>query len=136
MSDTNILRRHAPVVAARLISVAVAGLMCTGAAAQTAQSLGAPPGDAKRGAKVYTDQLCHSCHGTVGQGGERGAGPKIYPNPWPFQAFVMQVRKPRQAMPPYSEKHVSDQDIADMYHYLFSTKASPAAKDIPLLREF
>ena len=136
MSDTNILRRHAPVVAARLISVVVAGLMCTGAAAQTAQSLGAPPGDAKRGAKVYTDQLCHSCHGTVGQGGERGAGPKIYPNPWPFQAFVMQVRKPRQAMPPYSEKHVSDQDIADMYHYLFSTKASPAAKDVPLLRDF
>lgn len=101
-------------VAARLITAVAAGLACAGAAAQTAQSLGAPPGDAKRGAQLYTQQLCHSCHGTVGQGGERGAGPRIYPNPWPFQAFVIQVRKPRQAMPPYSEKHVSDQDLADI----------------------
>jgi len=75
-------------------------------------------------------------HGTVGQGGERGAGPKIYPNPFPYAAFVMQVRKPRQGMPPYTDKHVSDQDLADMYHYLFSTKPAPAAKDIPLLKDF
>ena len=121
---------------ARAIVLVTAGLACEPALPQTAQSLGAPPGDARRGGALYTRQLCHNCHGTVGQGGERGAGPKIYPNPFPFQAFVMQVRKPRQAMPPYSEKHVSDQDLADMYHYLFSTKPSPAAKDIPLLREF
>ena len=72
----------------------------------------------------------------AGQGGERGAGPKIYPNPFPYQAFVMQVRRPRLVMPPYTDKHVSDQDLADIYHYLFSTKPSPAAKDIPLLRDF
>jgi mono/diheme cytochrome c family protein len=81
-------------------------------------------------------QLCYTCHGTVGQGGERGAGPRIYPNPFPYQAFVTQIRKPRQAMPPYSPKYVSDQDLADIYHYLFSTKPSPAVKDIPLLRDF
>jgi mono/diheme cytochrome c family protein len=111
-------------------------LLCTGALAQTAQSLGAPSGDADRGRKLYLQQLCHTCHGTVGQGGERGAGPKIYPNPFPYAAWVAQIRKPRQAMPPYSEKYVSDQDLADMYHYLFSTKPSPGAKDIPLLKEF
>jgi len=72
----------------------------------------------------------------VGQGGERGAGPKIYPNPFPYAAWVMQIRKPRQVMPPYTDKHVSDQDLADMYHYLFSTKPSPAAKDVPLLKDF
>jgi mono/diheme cytochrome c family protein len=110
--------------------------ICGSAMAQTAQSLGAPPGDPKRGERVYMDQLCYTCHGTVGQGGERGAGPKLYPNPFPYQAFVVQVRKPRQAMPPYTEKHVSDQDLADMYHYLFSTRRSPAAKDIPLLKDF
>lgn len=113
-----------------------AGLACSGAAAQTAEGLGAPQGNAERGRKVYMQQLCHTCHGTVGQGGERGAGPKIYPNPYPWQAFLTQVRKPRQAMPPYSEKYVSDQEVADIYHYLFSTKPSPAAKDIPLLRDF
>ena len=111
-------------------------VVTTGAAAQTAQSLGAPAGSAERGKKFYMEQFCHSCHGTVGQGGERGAGPKIYPNPYPYAAWVMQIRKPRQAMPPYVEKHVSDQDLADMYHYLFSTKPSPAAKDIPLLKDF
>lgn len=119
-----------------LIAVITAGITCSAAAAQTAQSLGAPPGDAKRGEQVYKQQLCHACHGTVGQGGERGAGPKIYPNPFPYQAFVIQVRKPRLVMPPYTEQHVSDQDLADMYHYLFSTKASPAAKDVPLLKDF
>lgn len=113
-----------------------AGLLCAGAAAQTAESLGAPPGSAERGKKLYMQQLCHTCHGTLGQGGDRGSGPKIYPNPFPFPAFVMQVRKPRQLMPPYTDKHVSDQDLADMYHYLFSTKPSPAAKDNPLLRDF
>lgn len=112
--------------------LAVAG----GAVAQTAQSLGAPPGNAERGKKVYMEQLCYTCHGTLGQGGERGSGPKIYPNPFPYTAWVMQIRKPRQAMPPYTEKYVSDQDLADIYHYLFSTKPSPAAKDIPLLKDF
>jgi mono/diheme cytochrome c family protein len=122
--------------AIRLAAAATLGLLSGATLAQTAQSLGAPAGDAKRGGEIYVRQLCHTCHGTVGQGGERGAGPKIYPNPFPFQAFVTQIRKPRQAMPPYSDKHVSDQDLADMYHYLFSTKASPAPKDVPLLRDF
>jgi len=119
------------------VMLVAAGLALTGGAlAQTAQSLGAPAGNVERGKKLYLEQLCYTCHGTVGQGGDRGSGPRIYPNPYPFQAFVMQVRKPRQGMPPYNEKHVSDQDLADMYHYLFSTKPSPAAKDIPLLKDF
>jgi mono/diheme cytochrome c family protein len=116
--------------------MACACLTAAAANAQTAESLGAPPGNAELGRKVFVHQLCHTCHGTVGQGGERGAGPKIYPNPFPWQAFLTQVRKPRQAMPPYTEKHLSDQELADMYHYLFSTRPSPAAKDIPLLRDF
>ena len=120
----------------RMLIVAGGLAAASGALAQTAASLGAPAGNAERGKKVYMEQLCHTCHGTIGQGGDRGSGPKIYPNPFPFQAFVMQVRKPRQGMPPYQEKHVSDQDLADMYHYLFSTKPSPAAKDVPLLKDF
>jgi mono/diheme cytochrome c family protein len=114
----------------------VASLGAGAVLAQTAQSLGAPSGDAARGKKLYMEQLCHTCHDSVGQGGDRGSGPRIYPNPYPFAAFVVQVRKPRQVMPPYAEKNVSEQDLADMYHYLFSTKPSPAAKDIPLLKDF
>jgi mono/diheme cytochrome c family protein len=110
--------------------------MAGGAMAQTAQSLGAPTGNAERGKKLFIQQMCHNCHGTLGQGGERGAGPKIYPNPFPYAAFAMQVRKPRQLMPPYTEKNLPEQDLVDIYHYLFSTKPSPAAKDIPLLKDF
>ena len=118
-----------------LCTLALAAL-CGPAMAQTAQSLGAPTGDAKRGERVYMDQLCYTCHGTVGQGGDRGTGPRLYPNPFPYQAFAMQVRKPRQVMPPYTDTHLSDQDLADIYHYLFSVRRSPAAKDIPLLKDF
>ena len=119
-----------------LIVAAGCAAMAGGAIAQTAQSLGAPAGSAERGKKVFIQQMCHNCHGTVGQGGERGAGPKIYPNPFPYAAFAQQTRKPRAAMPPYTEKNLPEQDLVDIYHYLFSTKPSPAAKDIPLLRDF
>lgn len=120
----------------RWLVALAAGLASATAGAQTAESLGAPAGNAQRGRQVFIQQMCHNCHGTVGQGGERGAGPRIYPHPFPWQAFLMQVRKPRQVMPPYTAKHLSDQDVADIYHYLFSTRPSPAAKDIPLLRDF
>jgi mono/diheme cytochrome c family protein len=119
-----------------LSALALFGVFCGGGLAQTGQSLGAPPGDAQRGGQIFLKQLCYTCHGTVGQGGDRGAGPKLHANPFPFAAFVQQVRKPRQAMPPYTAKHVSDQDLADIYAYLLSIKPSPPAKDISLLREF
>jgi len=110
--------------------------MASAAAAQTAGQLGAPSGNAERGKKIYMEQLCYTCHGTVGQGGERGAGPKIAPNPYPYVAFVQQTRKPRQAMPPYNEKNLPEQDLIDIYHYVASIKPGPAAKDIPLLKDF
>ena len=109
------------------------GLASTGAFA--ADNLGAPPGNAERGKQIYMQQLCYTCHGTVGQGGERGAGPKIAPNPWPYAAFVQQTRKPRLAMVPYSEKNLPEQDLIDIYHYVLSIKPGPAAKDVPLLNQ-
>jgi cytochrome c len=64
----------------------------------------APAGDAARGEKAYMHHLCYTCHGTVGQGGERGAGPKLAPGVWPYPAFAQQVRKTPLAMIPYSER--------------------------------
>jgi mono/diheme cytochrome c family protein len=100
-----------------------------------ADNSGALPGNAERGQRIYMHQLCQNCHGTVGQGGGV-AGPRIAPNPWPYVAFAQQVRKPRQAMPPYTEKNLSNQDLADIYAYVLSIKPGPAAKDIPLLGDF
>jgi len=94
-----------------------------------------PQGSVERGRKLFQDKWCHSCHGTVGQGGERGAGPKIAPNPFPYEAFVMQTRRPRANMPRYPVEVLSDQEMADIYAYIASIKAGPAAKDLPLLRD-
>jgi mono/diheme cytochrome c family protein len=94
-----------------------------------------PQGSVERGRKLFQDKWCHSCHGTVGQGGERGAGPKIAPNPFPYEAFVMQTRRPRANMPRYPVEVLSDQEMADIYAYVASIKAGPAAKDLPLLRD-
>jgi mono/diheme cytochrome c family protein len=91
-------------------------------------------GSAERGAKLYQEKWCHSCHGTVGQGGDRGAGPKLAPNPFPYEAFATQTRRPRSSMPRYPVEVLSDQEMADIYAYIASIKA-PAAKDIPALRD-
>lgn len=91
-------------------------------------------GSLDRGKNLYMKNMCYSCHGTVGQGGERAAGPKIAPNAFPLEAFATLVRRPRGNMPHYSEKFVSDQDMADIYAYVSSIPPGPAAKDIPLLK--
>ena len=92
-----------------------------------------PAGSAERGYQTYMKFQCYSCHGTVGQGADRGTGPKLAPNPVSYATFVQQMRAPRQDMPAYRKPFVSDQEIADMYAYLVSIKPSPAPKDIPLL---
>ena len=94
----------------------------------------APSGNAERGHKAFLKYQCYTCHGTVGQGADRGAGPKLAPNPFPWAGFEFQVRTPRQDMPPYRQQHLSDQDLADIYAYVATIKAPPAAASIPLLK--
>lgn len=92
----------------------------------------APAGSAENGQKVYAKLMCYTCHGTVGQGADRGTGPKLAPNPVSFATFQAQLRTPRADMPPYRKEFLSDQELADIYAYIGSIKASPAAKDLPL----
>jgi mono/diheme cytochrome c family protein len=95
----------------------------------------APSGSAERGKKLFVDLACYSCHGTHAQGGGRGAEPPI-PLGYPWAGFLGVLRKPRQDMPAYEEKLVSNQEAADLYAYFTSIRPAPAAKDIPLLRNF
>jgi mono/diheme cytochrome c family protein len=95
----------------------------------------APQGDVARGKTLYTKNLCYTCHGTAGQGGDRGSGPRIAPNPFPWEGFAQQVRHPRESMPRYPAQFVSDQDLADIYAYVASFKAGTKAADIPLLKD-
>jgi mono/diheme cytochrome c family protein len=107
----------------------VAAIVSTQALAQ------APAGDAAHGRELYMKNLCWTCHGTAGQGGDRGSGPRIAYTPWPWEGFVQQVRRPRESMPRYDAKFVSDRDLADIYAYVASAKPGPKAKDIPLLAD-
>jgi mono/diheme cytochrome c family protein len=95
----------------------------------------APAGDAARGKAAYMRNMCYTCHGTAGQGGDRGSGPRIAYDVWPWEAFAKQVRSPRETMPRYDPAHVNDQDLADIYAYIASMKRGPKATDIPLLRD-
>ena len=94
----------------------------------------APSGNAQSGYKAFLKYQCYTCHGTVGQGADRGAGPKLAPNPFPWAGFEFQVRTPRQDMPPYRQQHLPDQELADIYAYVRTIKAPPPASSIPLLK--
>lgn len=91
----------------------------------------APAGDAARGKALYMKDMCYTCHGTAGQGGDRGSGPPIAPKVFPWEGFERQVRHPRMQMPRYSGKFVSDSDLADIYAYLVAQPV--ASKSIPPL---
>ena len=110
----------------------IAATLVTLAATAHAQ---APAGDTARGRALFVKNMCYTCHGSAGQGGDRGSGPRIAYDVWPFEAFAQQVRHPREQMPRYSKEHVSDQDLADIYAYVASFKKGPKASEIPLLKE-
>lgn len=86
----------------------------------------------QNGQKLFENYGCYECHGHEGQGG--AAGPRIAPKPIPLAAFVKYVRQPANQMPPYTAKVVTDAELADIYAFLSSIPAPPAAKDVPLLK--
>ena len=124
-----------------MIVVAIAGalfLARSEAAAQSTStapktSAAAPAGNAQHGKTVYTADGCYECHGLVAQGGA-GTGPKLGPNPIPYAAFSFQVRSPRDEMPPYTAKVLSDADLADIYAFVQSVPQPPKVDSIPLLK--
>ncbi len=94
-----------------------------------------PSGDAvERGRLLYMANACFSCHGTLGQGGDRSGAPRIAPDPHPLEAFKTMLRKPRDAMPPYEARMVNDEQVALMHRYLQSIPKGQAAKDIAALQ--
>ena len=115
----------------------LAAALPTAAWAQAVASPVAPRGstdEVERGRQLYMANGCFSCHGTVGQGGERSGAPKLAPQPYPFEAFRALVRTPREAMPRVDVKFVSDEQLQAMHSYLSSISPGPAAKDITPLR--
>lgn len=89
-------------------------------------------GSAARGKKLFVSYGCYECHGRAAQG---GVGPRLGPDPLPLSFIEKYVRHPTASMPPYTEKTVSDQDLAAIYAYLKSLPEPPKEKDIPLLKQ-
>jgi mono/diheme cytochrome c family protein len=91
---------------------------------------GAMAGNAENGKRIYTAYGCYSCHGYVAQGA--GTGPRLGPRPIPLADMIKELRHPNQ-MPPYTEKVISDAEIADIRAFLESLPEPPKLDSIPLL---
>jgi mono/diheme cytochrome c family protein len=102
-------------------------------AAQGSKSSDVPAGNAENGKRVFTNHGCYECHGREGQGSTM-TGPRIAPDPVPFEVFARYLRKPTGEMPPYTAQVVPEQDLADIYAFLRSRPHPPAAKTNPLLK--
>ncbi len=102
----------------------------------------APAGNPQNGKTVFMNTGCYRCHGTVGQGGPGG---RLAPNTIPFGIFASFVRNGKRSnpnanvnwsgMPPYSEKFISNSELADIHAYLASIPPSAPVGSIPLLND-
>lgn len=130
--------RTAPVLAIMLAAaiagaVHVSGQTQAPAAAGQQQQTPPPPGNAEEGRKLFVSYGCYQCHGYEGQGSS-ATGPRLGPRPAPYAYFSNYVRRPTNQMPPYTDKVVSDTDLANIYAFLQSRPAPPAVDNIPLLK--
>jgi len=92
-----------------------------------------PVEDAAKGKRLYATYGCYECHGYQGQG-STAAGPRIAPAPVPKDAFLAYVRQPSGEMPPYSERVISDADLADIRAFLATIPKGPNSDEVPLLK--
>ena len=88
---------------------------------------------AEKGKASYVKFGCWGCHGTVGQGAV--TGPKLGPDPMPYETFSAFVRTTNRTMPPYREAVLSNEDLADIHAYMQSVPKPPDHKSIPLLNQ-
>ena len=86
---------------------------------------------AEKGRETFVKNGCWQCHGFVGQGGV--TGPKLAPDPKPYEFMEVFIRHTKGTMPRYSEKILSKEDLADIYVFLKSVPKGPDYKSIPIL---
>ena len=100
-----------------------------------AATQGAPPatGNVEAGKRLFEKDGCYECHGYAAQGGRDGA--RLAATMMNAQAFSRYVRRPFGAMPAFTQKVLSDQDLIDIYAYLKALPPAKPAKDIPLLNQ-
>jgi mono/diheme cytochrome c family protein len=104
-----------------------------GSSAGAPQASAAVPaeGNAQNGAKIFVAYGCFECHGRMAQGAA-ATGPRLGPHPISIANMIKELRHPNE-MPPYSDKTVSDAEIADIHAFLASLPEPPKPDSIPLL---
>ena len=90
-----------------------------------------PSGNAANGKQLFEKQNCYYCHGTAGQGGRDGA--RIAATALTVAQFTRYVRRPAGAMPAYTAKLLTDEQLADVYAYLKTLPAAQPPAQIPIL---
>jgi mono/diheme cytochrome c family protein len=83
-------------------------------------------GNAARGKQLFEKKTCYYCHGSAAQGGRDGA--RIAVTAMSAPAFIRYVRKPGGAMPAFTEKILSDQELTDIYVHLKSPSGGTRAE--------
>jgi mono/diheme cytochrome c family protein len=89
--------------------------------------------NAENGKRVFVRDGCYECHGYAGQGTIAGA--RLAPPVLNAQGMIRYVRRPAGAMPAFTDKVLSDQEVNDIYAYLKTVPAPKPVKDIPLLNQ-
>lgn len=89
--------------------------------------------NAENGKRIFVRDGCYECHGYAGQGTIAGA--RLAPPVLNAQGMIRYVRKPAGAMPAFTDKVLSDQEVNDIYAYLKTIPAPKPVKDIPLLNQ-
>ena len=126
------MRKATNVVGVALV-VAAFGL---GGFDRAARAQDAPPGDAVEGKRLYLAVGCFTCHGRSGQGGAmNGPVPALAKTAMPFDGFKGQLRRPADEMPAYSEKVMTDREIADIYAFVQSLPGRRPTKGMKIFED-
>jgi len=112
-------------------------LMAIAAALAVSAPQATPPvtqsvtGHADNGKRLFSKIGCYQCHGLEAQGSTQTSAPRLGPDPIGYTAFSRYVRRPKGEMPPYTEKVVSEQDMADLYAFVKALPQPPDPKTLP-----
>jgi mono/diheme cytochrome c family protein len=112
-----------------LVAVTIATVLASAGTRVAGQT--PPSGNATNGKQLFEKQNCYYCHGTAGQGGRDGA--RIAATALTVVQFTRYVRRPAGAMPAYTAKLVTDEQLADVYAYLKTLPAAQPPAQIPIL---
>jgi mono/diheme cytochrome c family protein len=117
-----------------VVSIVFVGLRTEGRiVTQNAKIAGSGASVAESGKGDFRKYGCYECHGFEGQG-SIVSGPRLGPHPIPLDAFTAYIRNPSGQMPPYTDKVLSDHQVAEIHAFLESLQPPPPVDRLPILK--